>query len=169
MQRKFALTLAVLFGVAFLAGCCGRSRCCPDRSPGGGPDDVVIEDVTDEQTPEQKLAGTYVLDREAMRESLKAMMPEGQPPEMLEQMLSQIDITITINADGTWTGVAKGGDGDASEAGGTYEIKGDKLHMHETKSKGKPDDPDTQIFTLVEGGFEAKPEGAPFTMKLVKQ
>lgn len=165
MQKSVVFALVLGLGCLMLASCRSRGGCCPrDCSAQGDPDVVVIDDTTPEVEPEDSLVGIYTLDVEAMVADLGAEAPPG-----MAEMLGQMNMTIEIKADGTWTGLMKRG-ADEQNAGGTWERKGDStLVMHETMAEGTPDKPDTQEFQLEDGAIVMAPAGAPFKMRLVKQ
>ncbi len=164
-----------------------------DVTPADPKDAVVGTYELDSDSLVQAVRGMLAPQLEAMHKALAGLeenegdLPADQLEEQMASLRAQIEamesgieqqagvmasamkITIEIKGDGSWTGLMTN-EGESKNAGGTWELGDDgKLIMHETISKGTPENPDTQEFEVADGAIIMQPPGAPFSIRLLKQ
>ncbi len=118
--------------------------------------------------------GTWTLDKEAMRPVMKSAMEtkmaeeagegggaamemmKGMIDGLLDTMMEGMDATLTVNADGTFTGTGKFGDKDALS--GTWSEKGGVAMFD---AAGEDDD---MTGTITETALSLKPANPPADM-----
>ena len=125
-------------------------------------------------------AGTYVIDTENLIEviSEQAMKMPGMTDEMKDMALGeakkqaeQMKLELVLNSDGSLVSTFEIM-GNKEEAKGTWKLEGDKLTMTNTWENGEDleeEDYDTAVATYKSGEIHITPEGAPFSLKLVKK
>lgn len=126
-------------------------------------------------SPMAAVAGTYKLDQESMKKDLQAKIDATEDPgekmgmQMAMGMFEQMTFSITLNADGTASGVANMM-GEDDVATGTWTLDGDAIAI---TMKGENETVGTTINGTVSGSrITLKPEGEeemPFNMVLIKQ
>ena len=132
------LTLALLS-----LGACGGEEPADNGGKGNKGDKGGDTNQSQPADPKAKLAGTWVLENDKIMEMNESVIPDEATPEMkamMAQMFAQMEMSITLNADGSATSIGKapnplGGEAETKNATGSWKLDGDVVTI-EMKEDG---------------------------------
>ena len=155
MKKTIYAALSILT-LSMLAGCAGVDTA---ESMDGRAAALVPAGET--------AVGTYILDKSALKQAMKAGMPaEGpsaeQAVQMLAQMMDGFDGSMELKGDHTCT-MSMTMMGQKQGVTGTWKLDGDQLSIT-AQEEGKQDD--TRVATLVDGVITITEEQGERSMSL---
>jgi hypothetical protein len=146
------------------------------RGDGEGTNDANVEGSKD-----SGVAGTYVMDEEAVRAAAKEWImqnpvPPGMSAEQFEKMLEdRIDadiarrsIALTLKPDGTFVFAVKIGE-ESMDSGGTWTHEGSRLTLLTTRESGKEKSPPSEFTAEIADGRITMSEKMEYPLVLQKR
>ena len=107
-----------------------------------------------------EIAGTWVLDTDAMTETMLAKMPQDQRENPMVQgmlqMFDKMEVTLVFKGDGTCTGDANMPGQEEEKSTGTWKLEGGRIVA---TMKGKDGKEETQKLEPKGDHLEMKPQG----------